>query len=187
MASAIVRNRIANSTINSIMKERTVIRDALRAEMAKTCEGWGIWLETIEITDVKIMSSTLFAHMQTQFSEQQRKIATLQKREVDDQIWVEQEKHGLETAKRSLNTAKDTKFRAGQQRLISEQAELDKYLKDVIVEKQKIKRLNTVKEQTAVLDAERQRVEIEIAIEQRKNEILNEIANEVSLRDTTKA
>lgn len=70
MASAIVRNRIANSTINTILKERTVIRDALRAEMAKTCEGWGIWLETIEITDVKIMSSTLFAHMQTQFSEQ---------------------------------------------------------------------------------------------------------------------
>lgn len=86
-----------------------------------------------------------------------------------------------------MNTSKDTKFRAGQQRLISEQAELDKYLKDVIVEKQKIKRLNTVKEQNSGLEAERQRVEIDIAIEQRKNEILNEIANEASQRDTTKA
>jgi len=40
--------------------------------MQKILTGWGIWLETIEIQDVKIASSSLFKHMQTEFRESSR-------------------------------------------------------------------------------------------------------------------
>lgn len=107
MASAIVRNCIANSTIDQIVKNRQGMRDAIRAEMSEVVLGWGVWLETIEITDVKIASASLFRDMQTQFLEQQRKTALFQKSEVDDQIRRERRKHELEDFKRSQMSQKE--------------------------------------------------------------------------------
>ena len=34
--------------------------------------GWGVWLESVEITDVQIMSGGLFKNLQTSFREEQR-------------------------------------------------------------------------------------------------------------------
>jgi hypothetical protein len=56
MASAVIRNQISNSTTNDILKSRDMMREAIKSEISKVTEGWGIWLETIEITDVKILS-----------------------------------------------------------------------------------------------------------------------------------
>ena len=83
MASAIVRNCIANSTIDEIIKNRQQLREAINKEMTEVVQGGGVWLETIEITDVKILSGTLFKDMQCTFREDQNKTATLQKLEVD--------------------------------------------------------------------------------------------------------
>ena len=63
MASAIVRNCIANSTIDQIIKNRQQLREAINKEMTEVVQGWGVWLETIEITDVKILSGSLFKDM----------------------------------------------------------------------------------------------------------------------------
>jgi regulator of protease activity HflC (stomatin/prohibitin superfamily) len=63
MASAIVRNRIANSPMDEILRNRHALRDAIREEMSATTTGWGVWLETVEITDVKILSGTLFSNL----------------------------------------------------------------------------------------------------------------------------
>jgi len=56
MASAVVRSCIANSTINEMLTNRKLLRDAIRKEMFEVVKGWGVWLETVEITDVKISS-----------------------------------------------------------------------------------------------------------------------------------
>jgi regulator of protease activity HflC (stomatin/prohibitin superfamily) len=77
MASAIVRNCIANSTIDEIIKNRQQLREAINKEMTEVVQGWGVWLETIEITDVKILSGSLFKDMQCTFREDQNKTATL--------------------------------------------------------------------------------------------------------------
>jgi len=34
--------------------------------------GWGIWLESVEITDVQILSKTLFSNLQVKFREENR-------------------------------------------------------------------------------------------------------------------
>ena len=51
-ASAVVRGVIANSTIQEMMTNRDMLREAIRKEMFEVVKGWGVWLETIEITGV---------------------------------------------------------------------------------------------------------------------------------------
>ena len=52
MANAIVRSAIANATINQMLRDRESLRAKIRKEMAEVVQGWGVWLETVEITDV---------------------------------------------------------------------------------------------------------------------------------------
>jgi len=76
MAVAIVRDRIANLTLSDILKNRTKLRDGIKEEMQKILNGWGIWLETCEIMEVKICAKSLFTNLQTEFREQERLKAT---------------------------------------------------------------------------------------------------------------
>ena len=77
MASAIVRSCIANSTIEEMLTNRKLLRDAIRSEMFEVVKGWGVWLETVEITGVTISSQSLFKDMQTNYREAVRKEAEL--------------------------------------------------------------------------------------------------------------
>lgn len=72
MAVSIIRDRIANFTINDILKNRGKLRNGVKDEMQKILSGWGIWLETCEIQDVKISSKSLFTNLQTEFREKSR-------------------------------------------------------------------------------------------------------------------
>lgn len=69
MASAVVRSCIANSTITEMLSKRQLLRDAIKDEMFEVVKGWGVWLETIEITGVKIVNGKLFKDLQTTFRE----------------------------------------------------------------------------------------------------------------------
>jgi regulator of protease activity HflC (stomatin/prohibitin superfamily) len=46
------------------MRNREEIRMRLRSELNKELNGWGITIESIEITEAKIKSKTLFNDMQ---------------------------------------------------------------------------------------------------------------------------
>lgn len=70
MTSAIVRNQIANSTIDHIIKNRQELREAILNEMKEVVTGWGVHLCTVEVTDVKVLSSGLFKDMQAKFREE---------------------------------------------------------------------------------------------------------------------
>lgn len=59
-AAAIIRNQIANSTLNEVLRNRVVLRKVIREEMQKVCDGWGVWLECVEITEVIISSNSVF-------------------------------------------------------------------------------------------------------------------------------
>jgi len=72
LAIAIFRDRIANLTILDIMKNRNKLRGGVKEEMQKILTGWGIWLETCEIMDVKITSKSLFVNLQCEFRENER-------------------------------------------------------------------------------------------------------------------
>lgn len=86
MSNSIVRHRIANSTIDDILKKRDEIRNEIRQEMQVIVNGWGVWLESVEITDVRILSSSLFQNLQTEFREEQRQKAEIIKINTDAQL-----------------------------------------------------------------------------------------------------
>ena len=86
MANAIVRNCISNSEINEVLTNRKMLRDAIKDEMMEVVKGWGVWLETVEITDVLISSNRLFKDMQTGFREEQEKKAVTQKLEIEKEL-----------------------------------------------------------------------------------------------------
>lgn len=72
MAQSFVRDRIANMKIDDILKNRALLRDGIKDAMQKLLTGWGIWMETVEISDVQICSRELFANMQIEFREENR-------------------------------------------------------------------------------------------------------------------
>lgn len=110
MTSAVVRNQIANSTIDHILKNRKALRDTIMKEMATVVSGWGIHLSTVEITDVKISSSSLFKDMQSKFREENNKKAELERMAVGNVIYFDKLEKDLEQRKRQadqiLTTAK---------------------------------------------------------------------------------
>lgn len=77
MSSAVVRSCIANSTIQEMITNRKLLREAIHKEMFDVVKGWGVWMETIEITGVTICSSSLFKDLQTNYRESMRQQATL--------------------------------------------------------------------------------------------------------------
>lgn len=82
MTNSIVRHKIANSTIEDIMTKREELRKDMRKELNQMLNGWGVWVESVEITEVRILSNTLFENMQVEFRENQRNKAEMIKMNV---------------------------------------------------------------------------------------------------------
>ena len=72
--------------------------------MNEVVVGWGVHLATVEVTDVKICSGSLFSDMQAKFREESQKKATLEKLAVENTIYFDQLERALETSKRNANT-----------------------------------------------------------------------------------
>lgn len=105
MTSAIVRNQIANSTIDKVIKDRQALKEQIMAEMNTVVSGWGVHLATVEVTDVKILSSGLFKDMQSKFREENVKKATLERLVVENKIYFDRLEKELEQKKRQADTS----------------------------------------------------------------------------------
>lgn len=86
MSTSVVRSCIANSTMMEMMRNRELLRSAIKKEMTEVVKGWGVWLETVEITNVTICSNSLFKDLQTNFRESMRQEATLYQMQVKEEI-----------------------------------------------------------------------------------------------------
>jgi regulator of protease activity HflC (stomatin/prohibitin superfamily) len=67
MCESVLRSLIANSTLDDVLRNRNYLRDEIKTQLKGQFKGWGIWLETIEITEVKISSTRLFNDLQAEF------------------------------------------------------------------------------------------------------------------------
>jgi len=144
IASAIVRNQIANATIDQVLTDRAFMRDAIRKEMGKLVQGWGVWLETVEITDVKILSSSLFRNLQTEFRETNRKDAEIIKMEADTAINYERKQKELEKSKRDVDTKKKQNAFQNQRKVAMAKEAQRSYEKECELAKKKEKEANSV-------------------------------------------
>ncbi len=55
----------------------------MKDELQKQVNGWGVWLEAFEITEVRISSSSLFTDLQSEFRNKVKLIAESQRAEAD--------------------------------------------------------------------------------------------------------
>lgn len=99
MAESVIRAQVANLNINEVITGRDTMRKKLTGSMMEVVKGWGIWLETVEITDVKILSSSLFSNLQTKFREESRHAAEQHRLEVQQKLDLKKEQTELEVAK----------------------------------------------------------------------------------------
>eukprot|EP01002_Notosolenus_urceolatus_P002817 NODE_1740_length_1315_cov_71.873618_g1449_i0.p1 GENE.NODE_1740_length_1315_cov_71.873618_g1449_i0~~NODE_1740_length_1315_cov_71.873618_g1449_i0.p1 ORF type:complete len:368 (+),score=108.69 NODE_1740_length_1315_cov_71.873618_g1449_i0:80-1105(+) len=67
LAESIIRSQVANASMDEILKKRSELRQKIRQEFQAQVTGWGVWLETVEITEVRILSQTLFNDLQERF------------------------------------------------------------------------------------------------------------------------
>lgn len=99
------------------------------APIKKQSEGWGVAVATVEITDVRILSRSLFENLQCQFMEENNKKAELERLEVANGIWIEQQEHSLRSTKREANANKVERFAQMAENLQKKKQELDTYKK----------------------------------------------------------
>lgn len=72
MCESVLRNLIANSTLEEVLRNRNHLRDNMRNDLKDQFKGWGIWLESVEITEVTISSDRLFKDLQAEFRQEAR-------------------------------------------------------------------------------------------------------------------
>lgn len=72
LVEAVLRHAVSGLTIAEVMTKRNEIREQVKSEVLELTQGWGIWIETIEITDVLIMSDKLFKNMQAEHRQEMR-------------------------------------------------------------------------------------------------------------------
>lgn len=72
LVESIVRNMVSNLTIQEVLTQRDTLRKSAREQLTEITKGWGIWIETVEITDVRISSSSLFSNLQAEFRQKTR-------------------------------------------------------------------------------------------------------------------
>ena len=101
MSSSIVRTCIANSTIHEILTNRKSIKDMMQKDMFNVVKGWGVWVETFEVTEVQISSATLFKDLQTKYREEIRQQSEICKMKFSSEL----------TEIRQTYDAKQNKFR----------------------------------------------------------------------------
>lgn len=71
MAVAVIRDTVANSSLQNILSDRKALKDAVVKACQDAVKGWGIQVETIEISQVLIKSQKFFNYLQTQFRDEE--------------------------------------------------------------------------------------------------------------------
>lgn len=96
-----IRNNISNSTIAEVIKNRTDLRTKIIDDLKPLLKGWGVWMETIELTDVKILSGQLFKDLQSNFRYEQYRQAEILKMKLGHEVTCQQNTVRLEVDKRN--------------------------------------------------------------------------------------
>lgn len=163
MAESIVRHEIANLGLNEVISQRKKVRDLITTSMQEIVSGWGIWLETVEITDVKILSSSLFNNLQQPFRSSTRQ--TAEKIRIDTENDLQEKRVLTQFKLNKTRNAKDTEIAIERSKMKLKQEEAEQRILD---QREEIKRRNIeMKKKTAILQSQ---MDAEIAAKKQENE-----------------
>jgi len=154
MTNGIVRHKIANSTIDHILKNRNKMREELKKELNASVNGWGVWLETVEITDVKILSGSLFQNLQTEFREAQRQKAEIIKMRTESELKENRLAQNLEFSKKEAENESLKQIMKNSEQLKINQENQKIYEQNQEIEKTKLNAENELKLKQNEIDLE---------------------------------
>eukprot|EP00808_Paulinella_micropora_P003017 g23388.t1 len=120
MAESVIRAQVAKMTIQEVLKNREVIRESCKKALMEVVKGWGIWLETVEVTDVRILSDRLFQNMQSEYREQLRETSEKNRLKVQASIDESQILAQTNTEKKRAEAQTNARLAAAQSRLEEE-------------------------------------------------------------------
>ena len=183
MTSAIIRNKISNSTIDEILKNRQGLREAIMTEMQEVISGWGVHLATVEVTDVQICSNILFRDMQTQFREQNVKKATIERLEVKTALREKEMGHGITEHKRNLDASKVHAASQNAQSLRVAKDALKVLENNNEIEKKAIKRKNEQQVNLKKISVQKTEKQLAIDLAEKKAVIEQKIKQEIAERE----
>jgi len=140
LSKSIIRDRIANMSINDVIKNRQKLRSGVKEEIQVLINGWGMWLETIEILDVKISSNQLFKNLQTEFRESTRQQAEtitatirneLRNEEIEREAHMSQIENQHNNAREEYNAEQDIDLMNTEKKVLEEKIKLDLKVKQL--------------------------------------------------------
>lgn len=200
MAESIVRHQVANLGMSEVIANRELLRNTVRAEMLKVVQGWGMWLETVEVTDVRVLSQRVFDDLQTEFRQNlflkaeairmnTTKDLELQKLEQDNEKNKIESETRAEQAKRDLWIQLETQK---QQALVNEEThkmELEQLKREHILSLERSKNNAKVMEFEALeeMKLNKQKVENELALLKARMEVEKNTPPAMLQKDLIKA
>lgn len=108
LVESVIRSIVANTDMETLLRKRTSIKDNIIKQVQDKASGWGVWMETIELTEMNIMSSSLFTDMQQKQRSTKHVIAEQQRLDVDNKVEDMRLVHDerLKTLREDSNTRK---------------------------------------------------------------------------------
>ena len=64
LAISTIRDAVSKMNIQEVMTSREALKERVKKDITPIFRGWGMWLETVEILDVRVESKSLFDDMQ---------------------------------------------------------------------------------------------------------------------------
>ena len=64
LAISTIRDAVSKMSIVEVMTSREELKEKVKKDITPIFTGWGMWLETVEILDVRVESKSLFDDMQ---------------------------------------------------------------------------------------------------------------------------
>ena len=172
VAESIVRNTVANHSINEILSQREMIRGTLKKGIMDAVEGWGMWVETVELTDVKICSRTLFEDLQAKFRQETHLAAERTRLETNQKVIEERLASELILSEKRCKGEMEKKLYASQTAVQQQEAEGKLFAKELELKRAKLeqeKKLSLEKiENERQLGVERLKAKEEIEKKQRE-------------------
>lgn len=112
----------------------------MREDLQKQLSGWGIWLETVEITEVRICSRSLFEDMQAEYRQETHLKAEQIRLDTNNKVTENQLQSDFVLNKSRIDTETQRIKYNGDQQLKRQQQEADLYQKKCDLDIQKLKK-----------------------------------------------
>mmetsp|Transcript_28906 Transcript_28906/g.54214 ORF Transcript_28906/g.54214 Transcript_28906/m.54214 type:complete len:411 (+) Transcript_28906:73-1305(+) len=176
MAKAVVRSHVANSSLQEVLTQREAFRAQVKAKLMEQVQGWGVWVEAIEIADVRICSTKLFEDLQASHRQQVRLQAEEARLATERHLQERKLQDAVKLSKAQAEADAEQRLAAARQRLRAEQEEAELFAvqaeaakarlrMEEEIELARIAKENRVDKQRALAKAEVARIEREAEME----------------------